>query len=80
MGANVDELLRRLLANSRDRGWFSLSTCELDEIAAIRQLESNGWIQLDSQDVRIDHVSGRVKAGEFVGVVLNKGAVRAGSS
>lgn len=70
MTTDLASLLERLVENSKDRGWFFLNTSDPREIEAVKQLAAMGRIEITQQDVRIDHVTQRARAGEFVGVVL----------
>lgn len=51
------------------RGWFFYNCSRRAQIEEVLNLEQIGRIKIQDRDIRIDHVSGRVKAGEIVGTL-----------
>lgn len=64
-------MLEQFRAQCDRRGWFFLNASDLQEIDDVLALHEAGLIKISERDIRIDHHSGLVKAGEVVGVVVN---------
>jgi len=68
---DAQQSLAALLKTQCDkRGWFFFNPTTPEELHDIRRLEEAGIIEIQDRNVRIDFVSGIVKAGEIIGVVL----------
>jgi hypothetical protein len=70
------KLLNELQDQSARRGWFFLNAKDFQELDDVKVLETKQFIEIEDRDVRIDPISQRIKAGEFVGKVLQAARCR----
>jgi len=70
LSGNRLRLLNEIREQCARRGWFFVNARDLRELNDMIFLERNGFIEIEERDVRIDHISSRIKAGELVGKLL----------
>jgi hypothetical protein len=67
---NQSRLLSEVRAQCDQRGWYFINVTCMQDLHDMIALEDQHLIEVQERDVRIDHVTKRVKAGEFVGKTL----------